>query len=233
MTIYRKSYRALILLIAFYSSCVPQRDLKEEKTLLYADDFSGENLKNDWVIENNPQETQAVSLKDGQMVLNSAFGLTVWLKKEMKGNILIEYDRTVVINKGENDRLADGNQFWMATDPTNKMFTRKGAFDEYDALKLYYVGMGAHNNTVTRMRRYNGTSNRTTIKDLTNGSQLLLPNKKQHIEIKVKENTSTFSVDGTVFFNFRDKDPYNQGYFGLRLFKSHQLIDNFKVWLLK
>lgn len=233
MVIYKTHNVIFVILLALFSGCASLNHVSGKKRLLYADDFSGERLKNDWAIECNDKETLAVSINRGKMELNSSSGLTVWFKKELQGDILIEYDRVVVINKGLNDRLADANQFWMATDAKNKMFTRKGAFDEYDELKLYYVGMGAHENTVTRMRRYNGTSNRTTLKDLTNSDQLLIPNTKQHIEIKVTKGTSTFSVDGKVFFNFKDKAPYNRGFFGFRLFKSHQLIDNFKVWLLK
>lgn len=205
----------------------------KKRKLIYADEFSKPIDTSIWSIEKNDAEEAPVTLQSGQLQLNTGYGLTVWYKKKLSGNILIEYDRTVAVEGQANDRLGDLNQFWMAADPANKMFTRKGAFNEYDEMLLYYVGMGVHENTVTRMRRYNGTVNRTVLKDLIAQENLLMPNKKYHIQIMVKNGTSTFWVDGKLFFTYKDEKPYTEGYFGFRTFKSRQLIDNFKVWQLK
>lgn len=232
-SIMRIKIHRFVLLFATCASATTLYAQKNSKKLLFKDDFNSSSLKNHWIVEKNKLENDAVTIVDGKLQLNTAYGLTLWFNQKLKNNILIEYDRTVVMNNGKNDRLGDCNQFWMATDPTNKMFSRKGAFNEYDDLLLYYVGMGAHENTVTRMRRYNGTTNRTLLKDLTDATYLLLPNKKMHIQIKVENGISTFLVNGKVFFKYADKTPYTEGFFGLRTFKSRQLIDNLKVWQLK
>lgn len=204
------------------------------KKLMYADDFSGKALSGNWVVEKSDSDINAATIVNGQLQLNTKKGITVWYKKELKGNLLIEYDRTIVMEGGVNDRLADCNQFWMAAGFDKNAFTRKGGFDEYDALYLYYVGFGAHNNTVTRMRRYNGTINREIInKDLTDSAFLLQPNRTNHIQIKVQNGLSTFFVDGKTFFSFNDKNPYTRGRFAFRSFQSRQRIDNFKIWQIK
>ncbi len=56
--------------------------------------------------------------------------------------------------------------FWMATDPDHpgKLLEggkrRNGKFSNYHDLRLYYVGMGVHNNHGTRLRRHFGDGTR-------------------------------------------------------------------------
>src|SRR6185369_14477040 len=100
-----------------------------------------------WVIEMDPQSNSSVQVKSGKLVLDTKGGVTVWRKLPLTGNILVEYDRRVIMEAGINDRLSDLNQFWMAEDPFNKnLFTRKGVLESYDSLRLYYVGMGGNSN---------------------------------------------------------------------------------------
>jgi rhamnogalacturonan endolyase len=200
--------------------------------LIFSDDFSKDKITDNWQIEKAATEDGVCSVVSGQMQLNSEGGVTVWYKNELKGNLLIEYDRTVVMDSGKYDRLSDLNQFWMATDPQHKMFTRQGGFREYDTLQMYYVGMGGNYNTTTRMRRYDGKGTLQIVKEYTDSAHLLKPNKKYHIQIKVENGTSTFSVDDVLFFSFKDANPLNSGWFAIRSTKSRQLIDNVKIWQL-
>lgn len=205
-----------------------------KKQLLFADNFSAPLSHKYWAVEHYDQDINAASVKNGRLELDVSKGITVWLKKELSGNLLIEYDRAVIMAGGPNDRLGDCNQFWMATGPQLEAFARKGNFNEYDPLKLYYVGFGAHDNRVTRMRRYNGTTQREiAMPDLKDKAYLLQPNQKVHIQIWVQNGISTFMIDGKVFFTYKDPDPYTRGLFGFRSFRSHQWIDHFKVWRLK
>jgi len=110
-----------------------------------------------WEIEMVAGDAAKVFSKNKKLTIDSPYGVTVWFKKQLDGNIIIEYDWKVIVDGGKNDRLSDLNQFWMATDPQNKnLFTRKGKFADYDSLSLYYVGMGGNKNTTTRFRKYNG-----------------------------------------------------------------------------
>jgi hypothetical protein len=206
--------------------------LLTKKKLLFSDEFSGPHLNSSWLVECTDNPAKAVETVNGQLQLNTAGGITVWYKNELKGNLLIEFDRTIVMNGSENDRLSDLNQFWMATDPSNRMFQRKGSFREYDSLQMYYVGMGGNYNTTTRMRRYDGKGKLEVIKEYADSAHLLKPNHTYHITIQVKNGKSRFSVDGQEFFCFKDPKPLKHGWFAIRSTKSRQLIDNLKIWQL-
>jgi rhamnogalacturonan endolyase len=198
------------------------------KHLIFEDDFSSGQLSDQWVIEKN-----VYSIVDEKLQLHSNEGITLWYRQMLRGNIQIEYDRVVVIQGGEHDRLSDMNQFWMATDPQNKMFTRKGGFREYDSLKMYYVGMGGNYNTTTRMRRYDGKKNMQIVGEFTDSSHLLKPNFIYHVVITSYNGMNRFSVNGDTYFSFKDEAPFNQGWFAIRSTKSRQWIDNLKIWQFK
>ena len=204
--------------------------IKEQ--LLYLDNFD-QNMKN-WVVETPDSPNSKVDDINGKLVIDVDHGATVWLRKKLSGNILIEYNRKVIINNGQNDRLSDLNQFWMATDPRQEnLFTRNGKFSEYDSLLLYYAGIGGNSNSTTRFRKYLGNGDRKLYSDLQDKQHLLQPNKTYLIQIVVYNGTTKVFVDGEQYFSFTDNEPLTEGYFGLRTVKSHQEINNFKVYRLK
>lgn len=204
----------------------------EKGELLYKDDFD-DDLKN-WVVETPPSPNSKIETKDGKLVIDVDNGVTVWLNKKLSGNLLIEYNRKVIIADGKNDRLSDLNQFWMATDPRKEnLFTRTGILEEYDSLRLYYAGIGGNNNTTTRFRKYQGNGERTLVFDYQDKEHLLQPNKNYFIQIVVYNGTTKLFVDGKEYFSFNDDKPLTEGYFGFRTVKSHQEIDNFRVYRLK
>lgn len=200
--------------------------------LLYKDDFDA-TLKN-WVPEFPATPNSSITGSKGRLLIDVQGGATVWFAKKLSGNILIEYKRTVIMKEGRNDRLSDLNQFWMATDPANKqVFTRKGAFSEYDSLLLYYVGMGGNTNTTTRFRKYTGSGERVLYGDSTGKASLLQPNKEYLITTVVYNGFTQFFVDGRRFFSFRDPQPLREGYFGFRTTQSRQEIRSFRVFRLE
>jgi len=200
--------------------------------LLYKDNFDS-GLKN-WISESRPTPNSKIAVKDRQLVIDVEGGATVWFNKKLLGNILIEYKRKVIIDKGTNDRLSDLNQFWMANDPKNKnLFTRTGVFSDYDSLQLYYVGFGGNSNTTTRFRKYTGTGERVLYSDLTDKAHLLEPNKEYLLTITVYKGTTKFFVNKKELFSFEDPEPLKQGYFGFRTTQSRQCVDDFKVYELK
>ncbi|MDO6802342.1 DUF6250 domain-containing protein [Wenyingzhuangia sp. 1_MG-2023] len=190
---------------------------------------------NHWVVEQQPNGH--VFFNKNKLEIIDAKGCTVWFKHKLKAPIMIEYDATVIDKKGPFDRVSDLNCFWMANDPylPNDFFknseNRKGLFENYHNLQLYYVGYGGHNNTKTRFRKYNGNINRPLRKehDLSAKKYMIVPNKKTHITLTVRHNYVSYQRDGEIIFELHDKSPYLSGYFGFRTVNSHLLIENFNI----
>jgi len=200
--------------------------------LLFEDNFS-KNLS-DWKIETDTLRNTNVEIKNEKLIIDVDCGATIWLNKKLCGNLLIEYTRRVVMEDGLNDRLSDLNQFWMANDTKNpNLFTRKGTFAQYHALKLYYFGIGGNTNTTTRFRKYLGNGERHLITDLRKKEYLLKPNKTYTIKTIVYNGVTKVFVDNKEYFSFLDKAPLKTGYFGFRTTESRQEIDNLKIYRLK
>lgn len=180
-----------------------------------------------WKAEIAPQPASRVYTSNGKLVLDTKGGVTVWLNKELSGNFIIEYKRTVVVEGGVNDRLSDLNMFWMAQDPG---FQRHGVVEEYDSLQLYYIGMGGNTNSTTRFRKYDGTGERRLIQEYTDSAHLLQPNHTYTIRIVVKDGTTSFFADGVQYFKYADPQPLRKGYFGFRSTWSRQIISDFKIY---
>ncbi|MBC3846546.1 methyltransferase [Winogradskyella echinorum] len=201
--------------------------------LLYEDNFDKVDLSQ-WIIETDTLRNTAVKVDNKKLIIDVDCGATVWLKDKLSGNVLIEYDRMVVVENGSNDRLSDLNQFWMANDPNNlNLFTRNGTFSQYHDLELYYFGIGGRSNTTTRFRKYLGTGERYLVTDHTDPQYFLKPNKTYHIKTVIYNGTTKVFIDGEEYFSYTDSAPLTSGYFGFRTTKSRHLINNFKVYRLK
>jgi hypothetical protein len=208
-----------------------QADKKEK--LIYAADFRKEIDTSEWIAEIEPQPGSSIYAGDGKLMIDTKGGVTVWLKKRLKGNIQIEYERTVLMGGNKNDRLSDLNQFWMAEDPRNpKLFARNGAFAQYDSLRLYYVGMGGNENTTTRFRKYQGNGDKVLLQEYNDEGHLLKAGRKYSIKIIVSNGTTSFWVDDECYFTYIDPDPLREGYFGFRSVHSRQAIEGFKIYQL-
>lgn len=235
----KRTQISVLSLIAgiFFASCTCSVNSSSHITtkmrigeVLYQDDFSKPLDEEIWKVELDSLGNSRVKAEDGKLVLDTRGGITMWLGKKIKGDIEITYKRKVVMADGENDRLSDLNQFWMATDPKSEnLFIRSGKFKEYDALSMYYVGFGGNENTTTRFREYQGDGERRLIYELNDDAHLLKPNHWYDIKIKIEKGLISFWVDGERFFAYEDKSPLTEGYFGFRQVWSHQEIDDFKV----
>lgn len=207
----------------------------KKSSLLHNETFK--NLDN-WVVEQ--QQGGSVELSCNALNINDKKGTTAWFNKELSSPVLIEYN--VVIH--DNKRISDMNCFWMAIDPKVTEASKKaniilgqrsGRFKEYDNLKMYYVGCGAHNNTKTRLRRYNGNGKKPlqAEHDLNHEKYLLQPNKTYLIKIIVLKNRVQYFRDDVCFYDFTDPEPLQTGWFGFRIYNSHQTFNNFRVYKLK
>ena len=217
---------SLIYLLLFNSSNA------QKNFLLFEDDFTAPLDTAHWLIEKLNADSEMVGTKNGKLLIDTYGGATIWYKKELQGNIRITYKRKVLIAGGKNDRLSDLNQFWMATDPRKKMFTRHGGFAEYDSLNMYYVGMGGNYNKTTRFRKYID-GDKKIISEFTDSLHLLQANKEYFIEIVVQDSVVKFSADGVLYFTWKDEQPFTHGYFGIRSTRSRQEVDDIKIYQLK
>lgn len=199
--------------------------------LLYSEDFSGKLDTTRWHAEIEPVGQSEVRTENSKLILNTAGGVTVWFKPRLKGNIRIEYDWTVLVDSGRNDRLSDLNQFWMASDPHDaNLFKRNGKFENYDSLSLYYAGFGGNSNTTTRFRKYHGDGTKPLLKEYLDAGHLLRANHAYHIVITVIHGQTTFSVDGEVIFDYADAAPLREGWFGFRSTGARHEVGGFRVW---
>jgi rhamnogalacturonan endolyase len=217
---------SIIFLLLFTSSNAQKNEL------LFEDDFTAPLDTAHWLIEKLPADSEMVGTKNGTLLIDTYGGATIWYKKELQGNIRITYKRKILIAGGKNDRLSDLNQFWMATDPRKKMFTRHGGFAEYDSLNMYYVGMGGNYNKTTRFRKYTD-GDKKIISEFTDSLHLLQANKEYFIEIMVQDSVVKFSVDGVLYFTWKDDHPFTHGYFGIRSTRSRQEVDDIKIYQLQ
>lgn len=201
--------------------------------LTYSDEFK--DLSN-WRTEQQPGGT--VFLNQGKMEIEDLAGCTVWLEKDLHQPLMIEYTATVIDEGGPQDRVSDLNCFWLATDPWHSNFFgdiiphRAGKFSQYDSLKLYYVGLGGHNNTKTRYRRYAGNGEKPLLPahDLSDEAYLIVPNVTIRIRIIVYNGIIQYWRNEQLIFNVYDENPYDSGYFAFRTVNNHLLIEDFNVY---
>ena len=185
-----------------------------------------------WTVEQMPGGT--VRTRDDAMIIEDAAGCTVWFNQELKGPVEISYEVTAISRGGPHDRVSDVNCFWMASDPgtaTGRPAQRSGRFGEYDSLRTYYVGMGGHNNTATRFRRYAGDGAKPLLPehDLSERRFLLEPNRTYRIRLVAREGVAEYWRDGEKIFTFTDPTPLTRGWFALRTVRSHLEIRNLQI----
>lgn len=220
----------LIITVTLHSSLWAATPYKVGE-VLHKDDFDA--ALSQWVVQQQPEGT--VGIEAGKLHIRDRKGCTVWFKTKLAGPIRIEYDATMAADA----RVSDLNCFWMATDPKHprSLFAgtkRDGKFSQYDALRLYYVGYGGHNNTKTRFRRYRGGGERPLLPkhDLSDKKLLLTGGVKMKIQLVAFGETIRYLRDGEMIFDIRDPKPYREGWFGFRTVNSHLVLDNFRVYRL-
>jgi len=182
----------------------------------------------------------AVRAEGGELTIDVPGGCTVWLKQELDGPVLIEYEATPIGRGGANDRVSDLNNFWMARDtrsPEDLFATiRSGVFADYDFLKCYYVGLGGNGNTTTRFRRYVGEPGNRPLRDehdLSAVDVLLRANVSQRIQLLAAGQQVAYYRDGRRLFELDDSDPYTSGWFALRTTQNHMSVRRFRVHSLR
>jgi hypothetical protein len=230
----RKCSFLILFVFGFYIQATPQ-PLFNSKRLIFQDTFDGKLDEMNWSADINEDSNHSlVSVKNGVLDIETDDGFTLWFKNELSDAWMIEFDRTVLLEGGRYDRLADFNVFWQATDPSGILpFPRKPFFQNYDSLNLYYVGFGGNKNTTTRFRKYKGEGHKDVIKEYTDKTHLLKPNQTYHCKIIFVNGISYFYLNDELYVEYIDEQPLQKGYFAFRTLRSHQKIDNFKVYELE
>jgi hypothetical protein len=196
---------------------------------LVADDFARFDTSR-WAVEAE-DGAATVYAKDHALYLDTARGLTVWLREKLAGHYEVTFTRTVLAERQEHDRLSDLNLFWQASLPdggAQGRFARSGKFEDYDGLRLWYAGIGGNGNTTTRFRYYDGSGARTLLTEYLAPPYLLVANHAYRIRLVVDGAGSALYVDGVRFFQ-APAAFVEGGYFGLRTTKSRQRISDFSI----
>lgn len=217
-----------------YLKLIEGRTLYNNSRMLHAS--SG-----NWFVEAHDPAT-TVTEHDGVIDITTPKGFTMWYDRPLSGNYRITYKAMLPEKGGAHDRASDLNCFCGAKDPDNPADLyaaaawRKGIFQHYKSLKLFYVGYGGNYNTTTRFRKYHGGGPqlsdevvRPVIAEYTDKAHLLKPNKWYSIEIEAKDGHTTYSMNGRKLFELDADRADTDGYFGLRLLSNHCLIRDFKI----
>lgn len=192
-----------------------------------------------WRIESEAPD-YTVDFSGDTVEIWSPKGLTLWRKEKMTGDVTIEYDACVVMER-DGDRLSDLNCFWMASDPEypddilKRANERSGIFTNCYALQLYYLGYGGNHNSTTRFRRYTGDERGITdaslrpgiLKEYTDSVHLNEPNRWRHIKLTRRGDRVQYFIDGECLVDYKDPEPLEEGWFGFRTTLSRTRLTNF------
>lgn len=200
--------------------------------LLYSDDFR--RGLGQWRIE--AEKPGKIVAHDGLLDIDVPAGATVWFRQELNGPVKITYEATVVSSGGPNDRVSDLNSFWMATDPSSPALfahARSGAFASYNALSMYYVGLGGNGNSTTRLRRYDGVSQpllpENDISIARRPEMGIVANHAQIVTLIADGPLIQYWRDGTKIFEMIDQHPYTHGWFGIRTTQNHMQVRHLRI----
>jgi len=220
---------------AVQSQVAPPDRRFQSGTVLFADDFA-HGLRA-WRVE--MEKPGNVTAQGGVLDIDVPAGATFWLRRRLRGPVMIQYEVTAVAEGGPNDRVSDLNCFWMATDPAapNDIFARprNGAFAEYNSLRTYYVGLGGNGNTTTRFRRYIGDAIERPLlpeNDLSTAERPyagIAANKPQVVTLIASGELIQFWRDRVKIFEMVDPEPYTSGWFGIRTTKNHMRVRNLRI----
>ncbi len=227
------------IFFTFFAGCCGCGDT-ETQNILFEDDFSTD-LGNWWF-----EGTEKVFIADGKLHIDANSGddtkghaSTVWCRERISAeNVVISFDAYVV---GSSTDINNINFFLNYSNPdgTDIYDTRQdrlsGSYSLYHDLNGYiftYVNdVAGESPSVAgvpkgrfRIRRCPGFELLSS--DYTyNGRGKI----HRHIEIIKEGNKLQYKVDGTVRAEAIDENPWNEGYFGFRTFRTELIIDNLTV----
>ena len=223
----------LITILFSLNSCKNDSDSHNDKQaytigeVLVTDDFS--KSLSYWISEGNEPE-----IIDGQLVIDANTFSTIWLKPLLLGNVLIEFDVTIIANNGSESNPGYFGCFAMASDPANQtnflagINNRTENFSRYDNLNLYHIKFGCDENTSIELIKYNEGKQAIQV-NLNKSKHNLSLNNKYHIQMLFLAYTIETNLNEQQLFSCKQEHLYTQGQFGFNLNSIKAAIDNFRV----
>ena len=224
----------VMLTLAGLAGCAPALHTidtaKGRPALLLTDEFTTFDPAR-WAVEAEDGPA-TVYVRDHALYLDSARGLTVWLRQPLAGAYEVTFTRTVLDEGQPHDRVSDLNLFWLAQldegATAQGRFARSGQLDTYNSVRLFYAGIGGNGNTTTRFRYYDGSGERGLLQEYLVAPYLLRANHAYQIRLLVNAAGTALYIDGQRFFGASGPIA-RTGYFGFRTTKSRQKIQHFTV----
>lgn len=223
------------------SQSVPSDPRFRAGKLLYADDFHHGLRAWRVEMEKHTEKPGTITAKHGILDIDVPAGVTVWFRQPLQGPVMIQYQATVLRAGGPNDRVSDLNSFWMATDPKSpgdifaSPTARTGKFADYNALQMYYVGLGGNGNTTTRFRRYIGNEVERPLlpeNDLSvarHPDKGIVANHTQTVTLIADGSLIQYWRDGVKIFEMVDAEPYTRGWFAIRTTQNHMQVRHLRI----
>jgi len=215
-----------------------QGELNMPKNVLFNEDFESGKLSNDWWVEGG----EKVWVENGRLRIKAdppekngeGYVCTVWNKTTLSGDVQVDFDAHVISSSNEANNI---NFFLFYSDPTGKPLyetrdTRAdGGYKHYHNLNGYiftFLNAGRQiegdARARIRMRRCPGFELLTETYDYHCRQGVTY-----HVTITRKDGRLTFAVDGTVYLEQEDPEPWREGLFGLRTFHTDLWWDNIQI----
>ncbi len=208
--------------------------------ILFFEDFeqAGSEVPNGWWVEGG----EKVWVEDGHLRVKSdppekgapGYVCTVWHETPISGDVQVDFDAHVVSSTLDVNNI---NFFLFYTHPSGKSLyeTREarenGAYSHYHDLNGYIFTFlnDTHNDLEEdrariRMRRCPGFTLLTETYDSHCRQGITY-----HVTITRKDGHLTFAVDGKVYLEATDPEPWREGLFGLRTYHTDLWWDNIRI----
>lgn len=152
-------------------------------------------------------------------------GVTLWLNRPLSGDIRMTYE-TMAVEPVYANNL---NFFLMACMLDGSPVTsapQTGHYKDYhDRCRLY---IGTFTGKWSRMRKDPG------FVLLSENSRAVEPNRKYTYEINKRGHTIEWKVNGERFHFVTDpEEPYEDGLFGFRSWRTHLWVERFRIYSLR
>lgn len=219
-----------------FTSVLSASDLSEN--VLFFEDFKSGKLSDDWWVEGG----EKVWVEDGHLRVKAdpperngdGYVCTVWNKIPISGDVQVDFDAHVIGSTNEANNI---NFFLFYADPEGKLLyeTREaradGAYRKYHNLNGYiftFLNAGRQvkgdKRARIRMRRCPGFALMTETYDYH-----CQPGITYHVTIRRAGGRLTFAVDGKVYLEAVDLEPWREGLFGLRTYHTDLWWDNIRI----
>lgn len=226
----------VILGICLFAPLKGEADMSDD--VIFSADFEEDGLSDDWWVEGG----EKVWVEDGHLRIQAdppqkngaGYVCTVWNKMPISGDVQVDFDAHVLSSTLEANNI---NFFLFYTHPEGKTLheTRAeradGGYKHYHNLNGYiftFLNAGRQiegdERARIRMRRCPGFELLTETYDYHCREGVTY-----HVTIVRKGGKLTFAVDGKVYLEKDDPEPWREGLFGLRTFHTDLWWDNVTI----